>query len=97
MYRLNFAVDLRYGVLADIADKIMNQTPISVTTPCFNCIWQGSAAEIGVRGLLHASNPPKIMNVTGPEVISVRKAAEKIGGFWAGNQYLRGKKVMTLI
>lgn len=79
MYRLNFAVDLRYGVIYDIAEKIMNGTPISVSTPVFNIIWQGSANEIAIRGLLHASEDVEIMNVTGPETLSVRYVAEELG------------------
>lgn len=79
IYRLNFAVDLRYGVLYDMADKIMRGEPISIATPVLNCIWQGSANEIALRGLLHASSPAKIMNVTGPETISIQKAANLLG------------------
>lgn len=79
MYRLNFAVDLRYGVIYDIAEKIMNDTPISITTPVFNIIWQGTANEIAIRGLLHASEDVEIMNVTGPETLSVKAVAEELG------------------
>ena len=79
IYRLNFAVDLRYGVLFDVANKIVKGEPISLSTPCFNFIWQGSANEIAIRGLLHAESPAKIMNVTGPETVSIRKAAEELG------------------
>ncbi len=80
-YRLNFAVDLRYGVLFDVADKIMKEQPISLSTPCFNFIWQGSANEIAIRGLLHASSPACIMNVTGPETVSIKKAAIELGQY----------------
>ena len=59
IYRLNFAVDLRYGVLYDVAKKIQDGTPISLSTPCFNFIWQGSANEIAIRGLLHAEAPAR--------------------------------------
>ncbi|MBR2476980.1 MAG: NAD(P)-dependent oxidoreductase [Clostridia bacterium] len=79
MYRLSFAVDLRYGVLYDIAERLMNGEPISVTTPVFNIIWQGSANEIAIRGLLYASEDVEIMNVTGPEVLSVKAVAEELG------------------
>ncbi len=79
IYRLNFAVDLRYGVLFDVAKKIMDGTPISLSTPCFNFIWQGSANEIAIRGLLHAEAPACKMNVTGPETVSIRYAAKKLG------------------
>ena len=81
IYRLNFAVDLRNGVLYDMADRIMKGEPISITTPCLNCIWQGSANEIAIRGLLHASSPMKIMNVTGPETVSIKKAAIELGKY----------------
>ncbi len=81
IYRLNFAVDLRYGVLFDLADKILKGEPISLATPCFNFIWQGSANEIAIRGLLHVSSPIKIMNVTGPETVSIRKTAEELGEY----------------
>ena len=79
LYRLNFAVDLRYGVLYDIAEKIQKGIPIALHTPCFNCIWQGSANEIALRGLLHADCPVCKVNVTGPETVSIRKVAEKLG------------------
>ena len=81
IYRLNFAVDLRYGVLYDMADKILRGEPISIQTPCLNCIWQGSANEIALRGLLHVENPVKIMNVTGPETLSVQSVARQLGEY----------------
>jgi len=81
IYRLNFAIDLRYGVLFDCADKIMKGEPISLTTPCFNFIWQGSANEIAIRGLLHAASPACVMNVTGPETVSVKKASMELGKY----------------
>jgi len=77
IYRLNFAVDLRYGVLFDVAKKVLDGTPISLETPCFNFIWQGSANEIAIRGLLHAEAPAVKMNITGPETVSVRFVAER--------------------
>jgi nucleoside-diphosphate-sugar epimerase len=78
IYCLNFAIDLRYGVLNDIIQKLISNKPISISTPCFNCIWQGSANEIAIRGLLHCAAPAAKMNVTGPETISVKYAAEKM-------------------
>ncbi len=79
VYRLNFAVDLRYGVLCDIAEKLITNKPISLQNACFNFIWQGSANEIAIRGLLHASSDVCVMNVTGPETVSVKHAAQKLG------------------
>ena len=81
IYRLNFAVDLRYGVIYDIADNILNHRPISLRTPLYNIIWQGSANEIAIRGLLHADNPVKKVNVTGPETLSVKKTAIELGEY----------------
>lgn len=80
-YRLNFAVDLRYGVIFDVADKILKGEPIGLSTPCFNFIWQGSANEYAIRGLLHASAPATIMNITGPETVSIKKMAIKLGEY----------------
>ena len=91
MYRLNYAVDLRYGVLYDMADRIMKGEPISLTTPCLNCIWQGSANEMAIRGLLHASAPAKIMNVTGPETVSIKKAATLLGEFLGKEPIFEGE------
>ena len=79
MYRLNYAVDLRYGVLYDIAQNILSETPISLSTPAFNCIWQGDANEAAVRCLLHASSDIFKLNVTGPEIVSLKETAIKIG------------------
>lgn len=79
IFRLNFAIDLRYGVLADIASNIMQDKPVPLYTPCFNCIWQGHANEIAIRGLLHAASPVCGMNVTGPETVSVKKTALRLG------------------
>lgn len=79
--RLNFAVDLRYGVLYDMAQRILAGEPIALDTPVLNCIWQGSANEIALRALLHADAPAVTMNVTGPEIVSVRAAARQLGEY----------------
>ena len=81
IYRLNFAVDLRYGVLFDLADKIIKGEKISLSTPVFNFIWQGSANEMAIRGLLHAAAPAAVMNITGPETVSVKKAAIELAEY----------------
>ena len=91
IYRLNFAVDLRYGVLYDIADKIMRGEPIGINTPCLNCIWQGSANEIALRGLLHTENPARVMNVTGPETLSVQSVAKQLGEYFGRAPLFEGE------
>lgn len=79
IYRLSYAIELRYGVIHDIATKILNGEAISVSTPVFNCIWQGDANEIAIRSLLHCTCPANKVNVTGPEMISVKHIALKLG------------------
>lgn len=91
IYRLNFAVDLRYGVLFDCAKKIIDGTPISLSTPCFNFIWQGSANEIAIRGLLHCGKPAVKMNVTGPETVSIKAAAIKLGKYLGKEPVFEGE------
>lgn len=92
IYRLNFAVDLRYGVLFDCAKKILDGEPISLSTPVFNFIWQGTANEIAIRGLLHATSPMTIMNVTGPETVSIKKVSEKLGKYLGKKPIFEGKE-----
>lgn len=95
LYRLNFAVDLRYGVLYDIASRVLKEEAVSLTTPAFNCIWQGDANEIALRALLHAEAPARVMNVTGPEIVSVRKAAEAFGAFFGKAPRFEGEPSAT--
>ena len=78
MFRLNFAIDLRYGVLADIAKQVINDEPVNLTVPNFNCVWQGYMAEVAIRSLGEASTDVFVLNVTGPETASTRKSAEKL-------------------
>jgi nucleoside-diphosphate-sugar epimerase len=74
-FRLNYAVDLRYGVLVDIARKVRAKEPVDLRVPRANAIWQGDALSYAVRCLGLATAPPRILNVTGP-LFSVREAAE---------------------
>ena len=79
IYRLNYAVDLRYGVLLEIAKAVLEGRPIDLTSGNVNVIWQGDANEIAIRALRHCSSPAKILNVTGPEILSVKWLAEQFG------------------
>lgn len=71
--RLNYSVEMRYGVLVDIAQKILASEPVDVSAGQVNVVWQGYAAEVTLRSLLRATNPPFVLNVTGPESSSVRQ------------------------
>jgi nucleoside-diphosphate-sugar epimerase len=76
LFRLNYAVDLRYGVLVDIARKVYEGRPVELQVGYFNTIWQGDANAYALRCLELCQSPPRVLNVTGPEIISVRQAAE---------------------
>lgn len=75
VFRLNYAVDLRYGVLVDIARRVHEGKPVNVVVPWFNVIWQGDANSYALRSLALCESPPRVLNVTGPETLSVRDAA----------------------
>jgi len=77
LIRLNYAVELRYGVLFDIATKVRNGEPVDVTTGLANVIWQGDACAQVIRSLSMASSPPSVLNITGPETFSVRQVAKR--------------------
>ena len=77
--RLNYAIDLRYGVLTDLALKVVRGEPIDLRMGYVNVIWQGDANRIAVECLERASTPPFIVNVTGRDVLSVRDLAEQLG------------------
>lgn len=97
IYRLNYAVDLRYGVLYDIAQCVMRDEPVSLFNGCFNCIWQGDANEIALRGLLHTASPMNLVNVTGPETVSTRKTAEAFGKLFGIEPKFRGEEGETAL
>ena len=79
IYRLNYAIDLRYGVMLEIAKSVNEGRSIDLTTGNVNVIWQGDANEIAIRSLLHCDVPANILNVTGPETLSLKWLAEQFG------------------
>src|SRR5690554_5163920 len=79
IYRLNYAVDMRYGNLLEIAQMVNAEREIDLTNGYMNVIWQGDANEIAIRSLLQCASPAKILNVTGPETISIRWVANEFG------------------
>jgi nucleoside-diphosphate-sugar epimerase len=79
IFRLNYAVDLRYGTVVDIAQRVFAGEPVDLTVGVFNAIWQGDANSYALRSIELCSSPPMILNVTGAERISVRETAEWFG------------------
>lgn len=79
IYRLNYAIDFRYGVLLEVAKSVQAQRPIDLTMGHVNVIWQGDANEMALRSLLHCEAPAKILNITGPETVSIRWLAHEFG------------------
>jgi nucleoside-diphosphate-sugar epimerase len=76
LFRLNYATDLRYGVLVDVARKVWAGEPVDLTVPRVNAIWQGDANSYALRSLALAESPPRALNVTGRGSIGVREAAQ---------------------
>jgi nucleoside-diphosphate-sugar epimerase len=79
LFRLNYAIDMRYGVLHDIATKILQGKPVDVSLGHVNFIWQGDAAAQALRCLAHCDTPTSPINVSGHEILSVRDLAAKFG------------------
>lgn len=79
IYRLNYANDVTYGVLLEVARSVKEKKPVDLTMGTASVIWQGDANEIAIRALHHCSVPAKILNVTGPEIVSFRWLAQQFG------------------
>ncbi len=97
LIRLNYAVELRYGVLVDIASKIKSGLDVDLTMGYFNVIWQGDANNMVLRSLKHASSPAYILNITGRETLHVKKIAEKFGNLFGSEVKFAGKEAPTAL
>ena len=79
LIRLNYACELRYGVLVDLALQIQAGKTIDLCMGYLNTIWQGDACAMALQALDHVAVPPRVLNVTGPELLSVRDVCERLG------------------
>jgi nucleoside-diphosphate-sugar epimerase len=95
LFRLNYAIDMRYGVLHDIATKILGGKPIDVSLGHVNFIWQGDASAQALRCLAHCDTPTSPINVSGHEILSVRDLAAKLGALLGREPVIVGTEQPT--
>ncbi len=95
--RLNYAVELRYGVLLDIGAAVFERKPIDLGMGSVNVIWQGDANSVILRSLDLASSPPAALNLTGPETLSVRYVAEQFGRHFGIDPQFTGRESDTAL
>ncbi len=97
MLRLNYAIDLRYGVLRDIGLKVFERRPVDVAMGCVNVIWQGDANSVALRAFEIASAPSIALNLTGPETLSVRWLATCFGRIFGVEPEFTGQEAPTAL
>ncbi len=97
LMRLNYAVEMRYGVLLDIARKVYGGEPVDVTMGAANVIWQADANAQALGLLAHCATPPFVCNVTGPETLSVRRVAEQFSQIFGKEAILTGSEAATAL
>lgn len=97
LVRLNYACEPRYGVFVDIAQKVLAEEPIDLAMGHFNIIWQGDANAMTLQCFDHVATPPTVVNVTGPEALSVRAVAEQLGGTLGKTPRFLGQEADTAL
>jgi nucleoside-diphosphate-sugar epimerase len=95
LFRLNYAIDMRYGVLHDIASKVLQGKPIDVSLGHVNFIWQGDAAAQALRCLAHCEMPTSPINVSGHQILAVRDLAAKFGAVFKREPVIVGSEQPT--
>ena len=95
LFRLNYAIDMRYGVLHDIATRILTRQPIDVSLGHVNFIWQGDASSQALRCLAHCDTPTSPINVSGHEILAVRDLAAKFGALLGREPIITGTEQPT--
>lgn len=95
--RLNYAIDLRYGVLRDIAEKVLARKPVSLVMGHVNVIWQRDANSAALRSFTHCSSPAFVLNLTGAATLSTRRLAEQFGEYWGIEPVFEGVESETAL
>ena len=95
LFRLNYAIDMRYGVLHDIASKVLAGKPIDISLGHVNFIWQGDASSQALRCLAHCDTPTSPINVSGHEILAVRDLAAEFGALFGKEPMIVGKEEPT--
>jgi nucleoside-diphosphate-sugar epimerase len=95
--RLNYAIDLRYGVLLDVAQKVFERRPVNLSMGHANVIWQGDANSICLQSFALCQSPPAILNLTGPETVSIRWLAHRFGARFGVDPILEGTESDTAL
>jgi nucleoside-diphosphate-sugar epimerase len=97
LVRLNYAIDLRYGVLLDIGQRVFSRQPVSIAMGAVNIIWQGDANSAVLRSLALAAAPPFVLNVTGPGNLRVRDLAERFGRVFGIEPQFEGREAESAL
>jgi nucleoside-diphosphate-sugar epimerase len=95
LFRLNYAIDMRYGVLHDIAGKVLQGQPIDVSLGHVNFIWQGDASSQALRCLAHCDTPTSPINVSGHQILAVRDLAARFGQLLGRKPVIEGQEEPT--
>jgi len=95
--RLNYAIDLRYGILLDVARHVWSSEPVDLTMGNVNVIWQGDANRAILRSLSMCATPPLVLNLTGPETVSVRQLATRFGDVFGRTPVFVGEEESTAL
>src|SRR5262245_17744927 len=95
LIRLFYACELRYGVLVDLAQKIVNGDPIDLSMGCFNIIWQGDCNAMTLLAFDRVAGPPFVINVTGLELLSTREVSVTLGRFLGKTPQFSGAELET--
>lgn len=92
LLRLNYATELRYGVLVDLARRVWAKQPIDLTMGHVNVIWQADANAMALSALEHTMTPPLVLNVAGEEILSIRETAQELGRLLETPVHLTGSE-----